>query len=476
MTSSDKDDEIARRADELEEKIEAAKRDLKADSLEGKIEALKRESMAEALESLGALPKFGLLPLEAAAIPDAGQRRLPLSGGPDPRAKIPGARELPACTVVVAGANGRVGSRVVTELLRKHPKVKVRGLVRSAQDISSYERLSYEVGAEDGKGTLRPALQLGEGGFLPAAELEFDENVMGSYGLDRLDIRECELRHRPDVREALAGADCVIYCATTFGEGRTRLPEQLDDFNRGVAQFGTNLFELRLPGFGPPEKSDAAARRESAKGRTADVEGLQNVLLALAVERKRRADLRKLSGLGAADYEELTPVVVASASAALGYQEDSDGSPREMEFGYRKRMGEEAVRVSGLDHVILRSAELDQLRLEEGLAVQNCDGVVAEAMTGAGAGSAGVADKEKKYNRIHPRDLARVLVACLFPDAQREGGSTVEVWTESFGRKNPSLSPEFDWRKPETIIPDALFTTDPEAVRQRWRDEKEKED
>ena len=64
-----------------------------------------------------------------------------------------------------------------------------------------------------------------------------------------------------------------------------------------------------------------------------------------------------------------------------------------------------------------------------------------------------------RYNRIHPRDLARVLVACLFPDAQREDGSTVEVWTESFGRKNPSLSPEFDWRKPETILPDALSRT-----------------
>ena len=60
-----------------------------------------------------------------------GQARLPLSPEkPDPRAKISGARELPPCTVVVAGANGRVGSRVVTELLRKHSKVNVRALVR----------------------------------------------------------------------------------------------------------------------------------------------------------------------------------------------------------------------------------------------------------------------------------------------------------------------------------------------------------
>ena len=76
-----------------------------------------------------------ILPTEfTQAVPDRGQARLPLSPTlPDPRAKIPGARELPQCTVVVAGANGRVGSRVVTELLRKHSKVNVRALVRSAK-------------------------------------------------------------------------------------------------------------------------------------------------------------------------------------------------------------------------------------------------------------------------------------------------------------------------------------------------------
>jgi len=68
------------------------------------------------------------------AVPDAGQARLPLSPEkPDPRAKIPGAKELPPCTVVVVGANGRVGSKVCTELLRKHSKVNVRALVRSAR-------------------------------------------------------------------------------------------------------------------------------------------------------------------------------------------------------------------------------------------------------------------------------------------------------------------------------------------------------
>jgi len=40
---------------------------------------------------------------------------------------------------------------------------------------------------------------------------------------------------------------------------------------------------------------------------------------------------------------------------ALGYDEDPLASElRENEFGYRKRMGEEALSASGLSHVIVR--------------------------------------------------------------------------------------------------------------------------
>ena len=38
-------------------------------------------------------------------------------------------------------------------------------------------------------------------------------------------IQECDVRHRPDVARVVAGADAVIFCATSFGEGRTKLPE-----------------------------------------------------------------------------------------------------------------------------------------------------------------------------------------------------------------------------------------------------------
>merc|ERR1719149_576794 len=207
------------------------------------------------------------------AVPDMGQARLPLSPKmPDPRAKISGARELPPCTVVVAGANGRVGSRVVTELLRKHSKVNVRALVRSASRIQSYERLSYESGAEDGKMSIRPAWEIQEGGFAQGQTTEFDPAVQGGYGLDRLEILECDVRHRPDVARVIASADAVIFCATSFGEGRTKLPERLESFNAG-----------------------AAARKKSVTGTTADEEGVALVLEELSRELSRRARLKALT-------------------------------------------------------------------------------------------------------------------------------------------------------------------------------------
>ena len=52
-----------------------------------------------------------------------------------------GSQTLPQCTVVVAGGNGRVGASVCRNLLRNHPLVSVRALIRNADDIMSYEYL-----------------------------------------------------------------------------------------------------------------------------------------------------------------------------------------------------------------------------------------------------------------------------------------------------------------------------------------------
>ena len=179
----------------------------------------------------------------ALAVSRAGAPMMALSGPEQLQAmniarNLLGSQTLPQCTVVVAGGNGRVGASVCRNLLRNHPLVSVRALIRNADDIMSYEYLSYEVGAEDAKGTIRPAwAALADGE--PRISFEFDEEVQGTYGLDRLSLCECELRYKPDVERALQGADAVIYCASAFDANRRKNPERLQA-RAILAQFWRN--------------------------------------------------------------------------------------------------------------------------------------------------------------------------------------------------------------------------------------------
>ena len=203
-----------------------------------------------------------------------------------------GSQTLPQCTVVVAGGNGRVGASVCRNLLRNHPLVSVRALIRNADDIMSYEYLSYEVGAEDAKGTIRPAwAALADGE--PRISFEFDEEVQGTYGLDRLSLCECELRYKPDVERALQGADAVIYCASAFDANRRKNPERLQvtQFWRNSAQFWRNSAQFSQT----PHALFVAAERGGPRG------GRRHGLLRAAAARLR-ADRRgrESGGEGAA--------------------------------------------------------------------------------------------------------------------------------------------------------------------------------
>jgi len=68
-------------------------------------------------------------------------------------------RSLKNKRILVVGANGRLGSMVVRYLLRNHPELQeVVAAVHYVGTASTrgYGRLSYEVGAEDGVGTIGP--------------------------------------------------------------------------------------------------------------------------------------------------------------------------------------------------------------------------------------------------------------------------------------------------------------------------------
>ena len=187
---------------------------------------------------------------------------------------------LEGCTVVVAGANGRVGSMVCRHLLRTQPGVRVRALVRSADRTEDYARLSYEVGAEEARYALRPAWSLAPeedgGGLAWPTQAQFDPQIQGDYGLERLELVPCELRHEDDLKAALRGADAMIYCATDFSAGRRRIPQQLDNALAGISKFGADLFELRLPGFGRglPGRGEGG-RNEEEESRLARLESIR---------------------------------------------------------------------------------------------------------------------------------------------------------------------------------------------------------
>jgi len=379
---------------------------------------------------------------------------------------------LPRCTIAVAGANGRVGSAVCREILRSHPQVTVRALVRDAGNPwEGYGRLSYEVGAEEGKMDLRPAWALDEDGrFGQPASMEFDPDVQGNYGLDRLEIRECELRYRKDVDDVLSDVDAVVYCATAFNAFRQRLPDRLDEAGRGIAKTGMALFELRFgdalfggggrrasDGQGDDAQDEIERRRREARDKTADVEGLELALQAVQRTQARRAALAELTGGPAAGARASLPFVLVSAAAALGYDEDRlSGELQENEFGYRKRLAEASLRSSSIPHLVIRSAAIDDLRVAEGLAVRvSEDVIVAEVLSGAApqaipeatspstgaqeasgaGGSAGVAENaaaagavgvrqdDAKRRRIHPRDLARYIAQVLGEEAAEAGGA-----------------------------------------------------
>lgn len=147
-------------------------------------------------------------------------------------------------TVLVVGANGLLGSKVVRDLLRGHPRCQVRALVRRASNVDNYGRLSYEVGAEDGEGDIRlahhtchpaprspsripqpdlvplPRLRCAPGLLLRAPwitrEVTFTATpAMMGYGLDRLELIEGDVRNEEECRSAVQGVDAVIFCAAS---------------------------------------------------------------------------------------------------------------------------------------------------------------------------------------------------------------------------------------------------------------------
>jgi len=326
---------------------------------------------------------------------------------------IVGMKSLRDKRVLVVGANGRLGSMVARRLLRSHPEV--REVVAAVHYVGrattrGYGRLSYEVGAEDGRGTIGSAWS----GDDANASFVYDPEVMSGYNLNKLRVVEVELLDPVQVRTISEDVDAVIYCATDFEGNRPRAVASLD------AAF---LFR---------------AVASPTKGRV-EVEGVRNILegLASGINERRWKEQRRMDRPGATVHEEkgggraVGPtqfVLISTAPDAYGNFETPFG-----EFNGMKRQGERIAmeEFPSVTCSVLQMGKFDDNFVEEGRELRydiaEEDTVVVDGVVSAvGRGGVGVGG-DGLQKRINRRDAARAAVDALSNDDLE--GKKVQVYT-----------------------------------------------
>jgi len=327
-------------------------------------------------------------PFVAGAPPDAapGAGRFDWEGGS-------GGHPLRGKRVLVTGANGRLGSMVCRYLLRECPGCEVIAAVHYVGEATTrgYGRLSYEVGAEDGVGSIGAAWSEDR-----TATYQYDPETMGGYNLQNLRVVDIELLDPVECTAVTKDVDAVVWCATDFNANKPR------------AISGLNFAFLFRAVAAP------------TKGRV-EIEGLRNILEGLRESKlaRRFAAARRGEVLAPAGTEEgLTSVVLASAA------EDAlaDFVTPLGDFRALKREGEAMLREEfrELSHCVLQMYRYDEN--EEGL-----DGQFEEVVAGDDIARGGVPTVEKMRRKINRRDAARFCADTITDSEQR--GKTLEVWT-----------------------------------------------
>ena len=294
--------------------------------------------------------------------------------------------------VLVVGANGRLGSMVCRHLLRNNPNTEVVACVHYIGEDSptarGYGRLSYEVGAEDGVGSIGAAWSAED----RTATFEYAD-YMKDYNLKNLRLVECELLDPVQCTTICEGVDSVIWCATDFNGNQPR------------AVSGLNIAFLFRAVTAP------------TKGRV-EIEGLRNILGGLKTQKQ---DARYQSGEPGETSDvpqALNVVIVSAAPDSFQDFETPFGT-----FHGIKREGENIVseEFPSLSYTVLQMSRYDDNFVEEGLEVQYEDNAVDTATE----------PTERFRRRINRRDAARFAVDALKDDALR--GKSVQVWSQTRG-------------------------------------------
>jgi nucleoside-diphosphate-sugar epimerase len=297
--------------------------------------------------------------------------------------------------VLVVGANGRLGSMVCRHLLRNHPQTKVTAAVHyvgvDSPTARGYARLSYEVGAEDGIGSIGPAWSSEDD---RTATFQFAPE-MKDYHLQNLRVVECELLDPVQCATITEDVDAIVWCATDFNDNTPR------------AISGLNLAFL------------VRAVANPTKGRV-EIEGLRNILSGLVRSKQDRKWKSARNGMttppstntNSINNDPISFVMVSTTPDAF----DDTGS-----FLSLKREGEQMLRdeFPSVTHSILRFGRFEDFFVREGLDIEQQ--LVSSA----------VKDDEQRNGRqqrlIHRRDAARAAVEAL--TNRNLQGQTSEVWT-----------------------------------------------
>jgi hypothetical protein len=306
----------------------------------------------------------------------------------------PGLPSLRSKRVMVVGANGRLGSMVCRYLLRQHPELSevvavVHRVAENSFTSRGYARLSYEVGAEDGIGTIGTAWNF-EG-----ATFQYDDTVMKDYNLNKLRIVECELLDPVQCQSVVQDVDAIIWCATDFNGNLPRSIASLD-----VA------FLFR-------------AVSRPTKGRV-EIEGLENMAGAfkLALQEQRNRQENKNSSPKSSSINNF--ILISMVPEAYENFETPFG-----EFNAIKRQGERMLleNFPSLNSVVLQCG-----KFEDNFVPEDMD-ICMERSTAESNN-----DKEMKsptatmkLRMINRRDAARAAVKAL-TEAQFNG-QIVQVYT-----------------------------------------------
>jgi hypothetical protein len=223
---------------------------------------------------------------------------------------------------------------------RNNPKTEVVAAVHVVGENSptarGYGRLAYEIGAEDGVGSIGPAWSADD----RVASFEYTSD-MESYNLQNCRVVEVELLDPVQCNTICEDVDAVVWCATDFNGNTPR------------AVSGLNVAFL------------FRALADPTKGRV-EIEGLRNILGGLknAKQSKNWSKDRASSDAGETasstdldgPNDPLSFVLVSTAEDAFGDYETPYG-----EFNAIKREGEMLLKeFPSLSHCVLQMAKYEE--------------------------------------------------------------------------------------------------------------------